>query len=298
MYEEDLGDDLQKEGVQAFPTYVLYQEHGRMEGGRIKGVDLQGVEDMVLQCGKRDPFENVSVGQALGGGGGGGEVSVEEARKLRLARFGGAQMVVEKEKEEELKKEEVVDVDMAAVASVSEEKSDEVEKVEDVDMADADVSCKEVEMVDPTLELDSALVDQLTESMGFSQLRAQKGLLNSNGSVEGAVEWLLAHQDDADIDDPIEKVPKSSTGVAQSYKCNQCGKILSNMANLELHANKTGHSDFEESTESIKPLTAEEKAEKVKKIKELLAAKRVSLDFLFETCNFILTQYWQYIGTT
>merc|ERR1712232_551436 len=56
---------------------------------------------------------------------------------------------------------------------------------------------------------------------------------------------------------------KSSTGVAQSYKCNQCGKILSNMANLELHANKTGHSDFEESTESIKPLTAEEEAEKV-----------------------------------
>ena len=46
------------------------------------------------------------------------------------------------------------------------------------------------------------------------------------------------------------------------------------MANLELHANKTGHSDFEESTEAVKPLTAEEKARKVEEIKALLKAKR------------------------
>jgi hypothetical protein len=46
------------------------------------------------------------------------------------------------------------------------------------------------------------------------------------------------------------------------------------MANLELHANKTGHSDFEESTESIKPLTAEEKAAKIAEIKDLLKQKR------------------------
>lgn len=63
-------------------------------------------------------------------------------------------------------------------------------------------------------------------------------------------------------------------GKAQSYKCNECGKLLSNMANLELHANKTGHSDFSESTESVKPLTEEEKKKKIEEIKSLLAAKR------------------------
>jgi hypothetical protein len=46
------------------------------------------------------------------------------------------------------------------------------------------------------------------------------------------------------------------------------------MANLELHANKTGHSDFSESTESIKPLSEEEKKKKIEEIKSLLAAKR------------------------
>ena len=46
------------------------------------------------------------------------------------------------------------------------------------------------------------------------------------------------------------------------------------MANLELHANKTGHSDFSESTESIKPLNEEEKRKKIEEIKSLLAAKR------------------------
>lgn len=130
-------------------------------------------------------------------------------------------------------------------------------------------------MVDPTTSLKQEDIATLTESMGFSLIRAQKGLLNGNGTVEGAVEWLLEHQEDDNIDDPIEKVP-SSKGllVAQSYKCNDCGKILSNMANLELHANKTGHSDFEESTELKRPLTAEEKEAKIQEIKSLLKAKR------------------------
>jgi len=46
------------------------------------------------------------------------------------------------------------------------------------------------------------------------------------------------------------------------------------MANLELHANKSGHSDFSESTEEVKPLTPDEKAAKVAQIKALLKAKR------------------------
>lgn len=83
----------------------------------------------------------------------------------------------------------------------------------------------------------------------------------------------MVHQDDADIDEAIPE-GTGSVATARSYKCNECGKILSNMANLELHANKTGHSDFEESTCIVKPLTPEEKAAKILEIKQLLAAKR------------------------
>jgi hypothetical protein len=90
-------------------------------------------------------------------------------------------------------------------------------------------------------------------------------------TVESAVEWLMEHQDDTDIDDPI---PEGAGATVESYKCNECGIILSNMANLELHANKTGHSDFEESTQSVTPLTPEEKAAKIAGIKDLLKKKR------------------------
>ena len=148
----------------------------------------------------------------------------------------------------------------------------EVTAEEDVEMKDATEE-ESAPPEDPTAKLDKALLETLTESMGFSLLRAQKGLLYGNSqTVDGAVEWIMEHQDDDDIDEPI---PLEHVEKAQSYKCNECGKVLSNMANLELHANKTGHSDFEESTEAVKPLTAEEKAKKIEEIKSLLKAKRL-----------------------
>lgn len=48
------------------------------------------------------------------------------------------------------------------------------------------------------------VVDQLIE-MGFTELRAQKALVKtSNSGIEGAINWLTEHLEDADIDDPIE----------------------------------------------------------------------------------------------
>ena len=140
---------------------------------------------------------------------------------------------------------------------------------------------QDVEMVDPpsnndddpTATLNPEHLQTLTETMGFTLIRAQKGLLYGTGNtVEGAIEWLLEHQDDDDIDAPIARTAAAGAVVAQSYKCNECGKVLSNMANLELHANKTGHSDFEESTQCIQPLTAEEKIAKIAEIKVRAAA--------------------------
>ena len=251
----------------------------------MEGVNFEGIKSLVGQYCKAHDF---GTGNSLGGSGG-GAVSAADARAQRLARFGGAAAAVaspppaeKKEVDAPVKDEEMKDATeekpspdttTAAAAAAASDAMD----VDEKEKAGDEETYKPVEMIDPTENLKKEDVETLTNSMGFSEIRAQKGLLNGNGTVEGAVEWLMNHQDDADIDDPIEKVPKSGGGlVAQSYKCNECGKVLSNMANLELHANKTGHSDFEESTEYKKPLTAEEKAAKILEIKSLLKAKRTA----------------------
>lgn len=253
VYEENLGDAVDGYDIRAFPTYALFVLQKEVD--RVEGVNFDGVTKMIDKAGCLP-----NTGQSLGGGSGAAAVSPEEARALRLARLGGGSAAPAPAPAEEPKKEDDKEMKEAP-------KQEAVKGEEDVEMKDA-----EPEPRDPCANLDQGDLTTLTESMGFPLLRAQKGLLYSNtGSIEGAIEWLTQHQDDADIDEPI---PADSVGVAQSYKCNDCGKILSNMANLELHANKTGHSDFEESTQCVKILTPEEKAKKVQELKALLKAKR------------------------
>ncbi len=91
----------------------------------------------------------------------------------------------------------------------------------------------------------------------------------------------MEHQEDKDINKPIKRVPKKPGaaaatwgGGAISYKCVATIKIFANMVDLELHANRTGHSNFEETTESKKPLLPGEKVAKILEIKSLLKAKR------------------------
>ena len=42
-----------------------------------------------------------------------------------------------------------------------------------------------------------------------------------------------------------------------------CGKLLRSDVEVQAHASRTGHSNFAESTEEIKPLTEEEKKAKI-----------------------------------
>lgn len=290
-YEHNLAESIHEFQIRAFPTYVLFVENGRREHGRVKGVNFEGIRGMISEAGCK---ADLGEGNTLGGGMT-SALSAAEARAQRLAMFdkktaaepmdtgaAPAPATVTAAKEEQTEMEEAgedtspmktdantTDTEMktdAAEAKPSDEKDVEMENVQ----------CKEIEMVDPTESLRPEEIHTLVDCMGFKLIRAQKALLNST-SISGAIEWLSKHQDDPDIDDPIEKVPKKSAAeaVAKSYKCNECGKVLSNMANLELHANKTGHSDFSESTESVKPLTEEEKAKKIEEIKSLLKAKRI-----------------------
>ncbi|KAI0794236.1 ubiquitin-related domain-containing protein [Fomes fomentarius] len=61
---------------------------------------------------------------------------------------------------------------------------------------------------------------------------------------------------------------------AKSIRCSLCGKTFKNVDLANYHAEKSGHDQFEESTEEIKPLTEEEKKQKLAELKEKMAVKR------------------------
>lgn len=62
----------------------------------------------------------------------------------------------------------------------------------------------------------------------------------------------------------------------KSIKCTDCGKVFKSPAFASFHAEKSGHTSFEESTEEIKPLTEEEKKAKLEELRTKLAAKRAA----------------------
>ena len=62
---------------------------------------------------------------------------------------------------------------------------------------------------------------------------------------------------------------------AKSLKCSDCGKVMRE-ALVSFHAEKSGHTNFEESTEEIKPLTEEEKKERLAQMRQKLAEKRAA----------------------
>lgn len=151
-------------------------------------------------------------------------------------------------------------------------------------------------------------IDILVE-MGFARNRAEKALaVTGNKGVEQAMEWLLAHSEDPDIDEPYkppvghvlgqddeaassdgasEKVPvenldHSSAAAGSSAEpqqalslvCDDCGKRLKSENDVQMHAARSGHSNFSESTEEIKPLTEEEKKQQQEKLQQILKERR------------------------
>jgi len=131
-----------------------------------------------------------------------------------------------------------------------------------------------------------------------------------NSGLQSAMDHLLAHGDDpvpdpsapsapsnanADVpmdeDDEDAAVLRAAMGKsggsaaagagasvedaeAKSIKCAECGKIFKNTALANYHAEKSGHDQFEESTEDIKPLTEEEKKAKLEELRSKMSEKR------------------------
>ncbi|SOV07858.1 related to chicken h-caldesmon, Uso1p and YKL201c [Ustilago sp. UG-2017a] len=88
---------------------------------------------------------------------------------------------------------------------------------------------------------------------------------------EAALADLVAKKGQQAADDAVNKV-----GEAKSIKCTGCGKVFKSPAFASFHAEKSGHTSFEESTEEIKPLTEEEKKAKLEELRQKLAAKRAA----------------------
>jgi hypothetical protein len=63
---------------------------------------------------------------------------------------------------------------------------------------------------------------QELRSMEFSRLRSVKALLSTNSkSLEAACEWLVIHQDDKDIDEPLQQVQETPEQTAERLQKEQ-----------------------------------------------------------------------------
>lgn len=67
---------------------------------------------------------------------------------------------------------------------------------------------------------------------------------------------------------------QAAGGAALSLVCEDCGKQIRSELDAQTHAARTGHQHFAESSEAIKPLTAEEKEEQKVRLQQKLEERR------------------------
>lgn len=112
--------------------------------------------------------------------------------------------------------------------------------------------------------------------MGFAPALVDRAIAETKSDdIQTLVDWITAHQDDMDIDAtkgpsltlapttttaaaPTSSAPQvaeeeidASDLTAQSLQCNDCGKLLRNTAAAQIHAERTQHQNFTESTDQV-----------------------------------------------
>lgn len=114
--------------------------------------------------------------------------------------------------------------------------------------------------------------------MGFQEAQVTKAMrATKNAGLTQALDYLEKHADESeDFWSAVEEGGEEAVAgeEAKSLKCSECGKLFRNQALASYHSTKSGHTDFEESTEELKPLTEEEKAQKLEELRAKMAEKR------------------------
>ena len=116
--------------------------------------------------------------------------------------------------------------------------------------------------------MSTTAIESLLE-MGFGPKAAvESALAKAKGSIETAIQILSSSGEnqpmDVEDDGASSKSsvldaasPSSSSSstaaVANSYKCNETGKLFRSMADVQMYSERTGRTDFSETTETIKP---------------------------------------------
>ncbi|GAA5875777.1 hypothetical protein JCM3774_006454 [Rhodotorula dairenensis] len=115
-------------------------------------------------------------------------------------------------------------------------------------------------------------------AMGFQEAQVTKAMrATKNAGLTQALDYLEKHADESeDFWSAVEEGGEEAAAgeEAKSLKCSECGKLFRNQALASYHSTKSGHTDFEESTEELKPLTEEEKAQKLEELRAKMAEKR------------------------
>ncbi|KAJ3120250.1 hypothetical protein HK100_012883 [Physocladia obscura] len=119
-----------------------------------------------------------------------------------------------------------------------------------------------------------SISDQATLiDLGFAESRVKEALDATNHTgAQSALNWLFAHPLPAAENDSNETA--ESDVAAQSLQCKDCGRLLKDAVAAEVHAGKSGHQNFSETTQLIKPLTEEEKQAKLADLRAKMATRK------------------------
>uniref|UniRef100_A0A803LTP5 UBA domain-containing protein n=1 Tax=Chenopodium quinoa TaxID=63459 RepID=A0A803LTP5_CHEQI len=119
------------------------------------------------------------------------------------------------------------------------------------------------EMVVP--EVDEALLQEL-EGMGFSTARATRALhCSGNSSLEGAVNWIVEHENDADIDQ-MPMVPASSKNDPPKPSLTEEEKKIKLLELSLIAFRKAEKEEEKKALEKIRKKLEEDKAERRRKL--------------------------------
>ncbi|AWP11992.1 putative UBX domain-containing protein 1 [Scophthalmus maximus] len=104
--------------------------------------------------------------------------------------------------------------------------------------------------------------------MGFDRNRAEKAVANTgNQGIEQAMDWLMEHENDPDIDEPyVPPVGNVLGGDTESQPSAE--------QSTQADTTEAGDIAYNEDDENAQPMTEEEKHEQVKRLEELMRVKQ------------------------